>query len=430
MPGWLKSTIQNRNWVFGGFSSSYFYKELIEYPEIDYVLRGDSTEEPFCHLMDCIRANKEPAAVPNLVWKDFAGKIKENPFTNIPADISDVMIKNYDGVIRSVFRYRDLASYLPVSDWLRYPITAVLTCRGCNHNCIICGGSATAFKTIHHRDKTVFRTPEIVVDNVARIARFSTGPIFILGDLLQNGDQYANRILDLLGEARIKNPLIFELFAPAPRDIMQRIGKVAPKFTLEISPESHDPAIRKVIGRNYSNEALEQTIADAFEAGCARMDVFFMTGLSGQTTQSVMDTVDYCGQQLEKFKGDKRLHHFIAPIAPFLDPGSLAYEYPERYGYKVFFRKLEDYRKAILSPSWKYSLNYETRWMTRDEIANSAYEAIRGLVRLKAKYGIITQELAEVGVKRLDEAQAMMRRIDEIMAGNNPEEELQLLNRK
>ena len=33
--------------IFGGFSSSYFYKELLQYPEVDYVLRGDSTEEPF-----------------------------------------------------------------------------------------------------------------------------------------------------------------------------------------------------------------------------------------------------------------------------------------------------------------------------------------------------------------------------------------------
>ncbi len=41
--------------IFGGFSSSYFYKELMQYPEIDYVLRGDSTEEPFRQLMDCLR---------------------------------------------------------------------------------------------------------------------------------------------------------------------------------------------------------------------------------------------------------------------------------------------------------------------------------------------------------------------------------------
>ena len=420
--------------VFGGFSSSYFFKELIQYPEIDYVIRGDSTEEAFRQLMDCLlKAKAELKTVPNLVWKDppeAGGNTRENSFTNIPTDLSNVMIKHYDGVIRSVFRYRDLTSYIPFSDWLRYPITAVLTCRGCTHNCIICGGSAAAFKLIHHRDKPVFRTPKMVVENVKRIERFSRGPIFVLGDLMQHGKDYANEILNLLEKDPVKNQLIFELFAPAPSAILHKMGKVAPKFCLEMSPESHDPEIRKIVGRNYSNEALEQTIADALAAGCGRLDIFFMTGLPRQTTQSVMDTVDYCSYQLEKFKGDKRLSHFIAPISPFLDPGSLAYEHPERYGYKVLFRKVEEFRQALISPSWKYSLNYETDWMTRHEIAESAYEAIHRLIRLKVKYGVISRELAQVGEKRIDDAQAMMHRIDEILAGNNQAEELAAIKAK
>jgi len=410
--------------VFGGFSSSYFYKELIEYPDIDYVIRGDSTEEPFRQLMDCITLKTEPVSVPNLVWKDVQSKARENPFTNIPTDLSNVMIKHYDGVIRSVFRHRDVTSHIPVRDWLRYPITAVLTCRGCNHSCIICGGSAAAFRHIHHRDKPAFRTPEMVFQNIKHIERFSHGPIFVLGDLLQNGEDYAERILSLLEKNPVKNQIIFELFAPAPKEILRKMAKAVPHFILEMSPESHDPEIRKIIGRNYSNEALEQTIADALEAGCSRLDVFFMTGLSGQTVQSVLDTVDYCAYQLEKFKGDKRLCHFIAPIAPFLDPGSLAYEHPERYGYKVLFNIVEDFRRALLAPSWKYSLNYETEWMTRHEIAESAYEAIRRLIHLKAKYGIISKELALMGEKRVDAAQSMMHRIDEILAGSNQEAEL------
>jgi hypothetical protein len=137
-----------------------------------------------------------------------------------------------------------------------------------------------------------------------------------------------------------------------------------------------------------------------------------------------MDTVDYCGYQLEKVGGDKRLNHFLAPISPFLDPGSIAFEHPERFGYKVLFRHVEDFRRAIISPSWKYSLNYETDWMNRDEIADSAYEAIRRLIRIKAKYGVVSKELAEVGIKRLDEGEAMMHRIDEILKGENPQQEL------
>ncbi|MFC1933040.1 TIGR04190 family B12-binding domain/radical SAM domain protein [Chloroflexota bacterium] len=410
--------------IFGGLSSSYFYKELFEYPEIDYVLRGDSTEEPFRQLMDCIKGGTEPGEVPNLVWRDSQGRIRENPFSHIPSDLSNVTVNYYDSVIRSVIRHRDLASYVPFKDWLRYPITAVLLCRGCNQNCVICGGSSFAFRNSYNREKPVFRSPESVARDVKQIGRFSNGPIFILGDPCQPGEDYAYELLHLLQKNRVKNQLILELFSPVSGDLLRQMSLSCPNFCLEISPESHDPEIRKILGRNYSNEALEQTLGDALDAGCGRLDVFFMIGLPKQTPQSVMDTVDYCGYLLEKFRGDKRLSLFIAPISPFLDPGSLGFEQPERYGYHVLFRTLEEHRQALLAPSWKYSLNYETEWMTRHQIAETAYEAILRLIRLKAKYGVIAKEMAEIGEKRIEAASEMMQHIDSILAGDNHQDEL------
>ena len=40
--------------VFGGLSSTYYHEELVEYPSVDYVLRGDSTEEPMEQLVDAL----------------------------------------------------------------------------------------------------------------------------------------------------------------------------------------------------------------------------------------------------------------------------------------------------------------------------------------------------------------------------------------
>ena len=408
--------------VFGGFSSSYYYKELLDYPEIDYVLRGDSTEEPFRQLMDCIANKRDPEAVPNLVWRDSQGGTHENPFSHVPTDLSDVMVNHYGNVVRSVIRYRDLVSYTPVKDWLRYPITATLTCRGCTHNCVICGGSATAFQRFYNREKPAFRSPESVVQDIKQISYFSNGPIFILGDLLQPGEDYASELLSLLQKNRVNNQFILELFSPASTDFLRQISVACPDFCLEISPESHDPEVRKVIGRHYSDRALEQTLSDALDAGCGRLDVFFMIGLPRQTPQSVMDTIDYCDYLLGRFKGDKRLSLFISPLAPFLDPGSLAFEQPERYGYRILFRTLEEHRQALVSPSWKYSLNYETKWMTRQQIVDTAYEAILRLNQLKAKYGIIPEQMAKAGEQRIKAAWEMAHRIDDILSRGNHEE--------
>jgi B12-binding domain/radical SAM domain protein len=420
----VKKHHPNSKVVFGGFSSTYFHEQLIEYPEIDFVIRGDSTEEPFRQLMDCIIKGGEPGTIPNLVWKDSGGAVKKNPFTNIPDDIDDVMVNHYGRVIRSVIRYRDLIGHIPVSDWLRYPITGVITCRGCNNNCVICGGSNAAFRCYHNRQKPVFRSPEAVVRDIRQIARFSRGPIFILGDMYQNGRGYASEVLRRLQEKKVKNQLMFEIFSPMSRDDLQQMSLAAPGFCLEISPESHDYNIRKKSGRNYPDKALEDMIGDALEAGCGRMDVFYMVGMPGQDSRSVMDTVDYCGYLMAKFKGTERLALFLSPLSPFLDPGSLGYEQPEKHGYRILFKNVEEYRQALEAPSWKYTLNYETEWMTRDEIVESTYEAILRLVRLKAKYGVIDDDLAEVGIRRIEEARAMMHRIDDVLAGDNIEAEL------
>ena len=408
--------------IFGGFSSTYFYKELLQYPEIDYVLRGDSTEEPFLQLMDCLKNKGKLEKIPNLAWKGSRGKIHENPFSHVPTDLNDVMVNHYGNVVRSVIKYRDLISYTPVKDWLRYPITAVLTCRGCTQNCVICGGSAAAFKECYNRQKPVFRSPEAVVRDVRQISRFSNGPIFILGDLRQAGEGYASRVLSLLQENRVENQFILELFYPASKDFLRRMSLACPGFCLEISPESHDPEIRKIIGRPYSSRELEQTLGDALDVGCRRLDVFFMIGLPKQTPQSVMDTIDYCDHLLGKFKGDKRLSLFISPLAPFLDPGSLGFEHPERYGYRTLFRRLEEYRQALISPSWKYSLNYETDWMTRQQIVDASYEAILRLNQLRVKYGVIPERLARISEQRLRAAWEMSRCIDDLLSQNDIEE--------
>ena len=408
--------------LFGGFSSSYYYTQLLEYPEIDYVLRGDSTEEPLRQLMDCVTGGKEPETVPNLVWRDSQGSVRENPFSHIPDDLSHVMVSHYSNIVRSAIRFRDLASYTPFKGWTDYPITAVLTCRGCTQNCAICGGSSAAFRKLFNRTKPAFRTPEAVARDIQQISKFSNGPAFILGDLDQAGKDYADKLFSLLQQNKVKNQLIFEIFNPAPREFLRQMSLSSPNFCLEMSPESHDPEVRKAEGRHYSNEDMEQTIADALDVGCSRLDIFFMIGVPKQTPQSVMETVEYCGYLWDKFKGDKRLYLFIAPLAPFLDPGSLAFEEPQKYGYRVLYHTVEEHRQALEQPAWKYSMNYETKWMTREQIVDTTYRAMIRLNSLKAKHGVISEQMAQAENHRLQAAQEILLRIDDMVSAGNLEE--------
>lgn len=415
--------------MLGGFSATYFHEELIRRPEVDLVVRGDSTEEPVLQLMRHLTGQPGAPAladIPNLTWREPDGTVHVNDLTYSPSDLDHVLI-DYSYVIRAVARYRDLASFVPFKGWLGYPITAALSVRGCTHNCRTCGGSAATFAALHKRFSPAYRAPEDLAQDIRNIARFSNGPVFILGDIRQPGAEYADRFLRAIHG--FQGPVIVELFDAADRPFIQRLAEAMPNWTLEISLESHSEEVRAAFGRPYKNAAIEDTMRYALEAGVRRLDIFFMIGLPGQDYHSVMDTVEYCGHLMRDLdRGAKRrLIPFISPLAPFLDPGSPVFEEPERYGYRLFAHTLEEHRQALVQPSWKYVLNYETKWLNRDQIVDSTYEAGLRLNRLKARYGLVNPAQAERTEARILKARRLIAQVDDILSIHDPERRTRLL---
>lgn len=382
--------------IFGGFSATYFYRELILYPEVDFIVRGDSTEEPVLKLMQRLKRKAPVEDVPNLSWKDGDGVVYHNPLSSVPSSLDDIPL-DYAYSVKSVIKYRGLSSLLPFPNWLDYPLTAVFTCRGCTMNCLSCGGSRFFFKNVCHRDKPAYRHPQLLAKDIKSIQRYLNGPIFIIGDIRQPGDDYAEELLQAMTDIGIKGPIVLELFGPASVEFFQKVKKAIPNFNIQMSPESHDEDIRRAFGKGWSNRDIENTIESALKSGCQRFDIFFMIGLPKQDYRSVLDTVAYARTVLQEFGGRGRLHPMISPLAPFIDPGSEVFEHPEAHGYRLFYRSLEEHRQALLRPSWKYMLNYETEWLSQDEIVAVTYEAGLGLNQIKADYGLITpQAMAQV----------------------------------
>ncbi|TET50815.1 MAG: radical SAM protein, partial [Anaerolineales bacterium] len=321
--------------VFGGFSSSYFHDELIRYPQVDYVLRGDSTEEPLRLLVELLTAADaaagvdadQLAAIPNLTWQNGSGKVRSNPLTEVPTSL-DHLEMDYRHLVRAVVRDLDFLDYVPFSHWIDYPAMAALTVRGCRFNCAHCGGSATSSRLLSGRSAPAYRSPERLAQDMRRMYDVSRGPAFLLGDIRQAGMDHARRFLRAIQPYPGQGML--EVFEPIDAGFAQELAEALPNFVIEFSPESHDPVVREALNKRFSNEEIEQTIEVCLAAGCRRFDLFFLSGLPKQTPESVLATVDYCAGLLERF-GDGRLIPFIGPLAPFLDPSSPIFENPEKY---------------------------------------------------------------------------------------------------
>jgi B12-binding domain/radical SAM domain protein len=393
----LKKHHPDKPVILGGLSATYYHEEIMrDYPFVDFVVCGDSTEEPLRLLMQAIKSGSGFEEVPNLVWRDGQGRVRANERSYKPENL-DYVDFDYAHFIKMAIKYRDPSGYIPFKYWLSYPVTAIFSVRGCNHNCGTCGGSISAFKTICERSHACFRSPELVAEDIKKIADYTGAPMIVLGDLLQAGREYSDRFLEAVRKHRIRNEICIEFFRPPAAEFLRKAADCIQTFNVEISPESHDINVRKTFGKDYNNKALEGMIETLIDVGCKRVDLFFMVGLPNQTYQSVMDTVSYCGELLEKFgTGENRgkVLPLIAPLAPFIDPGSVIFENPEKYGYRFFAKTLKEHRQAMLQPSWKFSLNYETKWMSRNEIVKATYDGALKLLAIKEQYGAVSRQTA------------------------------------
>ena len=399
--------------LMGGYSSTYFHEELVRYPQVDMVMRGDSTEIPLAELFAALKDGHSLAKVQNLTWKE-GGKVKTNPMTFVPEDLDFIEV-DYGWIIRSVIRHHDFEGHKPFRDWDRYPLTAAFTVRGCHQQCLVCGGSCSAMNHYLGRRRAAFRTPEKVAEDIFEIQTYLKAPTFVVGDLRAGGKTYASRFFKEAKRLGIDNPVVLELFVPAEEEFFKSAADSFSSYSIEFSPDSHSEAVRMALGRRFDTAAMEDSVVKALKNDCQRFDLFFMIGLPEQTRMSALESAEYSRRLYSLVGNDRRLFVYTSPLAPFLDPGSYAFENPDEAGYRLFARTLEEHRARLLSPSWKYVLSYETKWMSRDEIVETSYDAADILNKVRFDCGLIDEDELRFRTRRTDMARQLMMDIDRVV---------------
>ncbi len=402
--------------MLGGLSATYFHRELMGNGCVDFVMRGDTTEKAVLALMNELRSGEpDYSRVPNLVWKQAGKRAGEcddvvvNPVGPLPETLDDVNIPDYRYAVRSVFRYRNLLDVIPYRGWLQYPLTALLTVRGCTQDCLVCGGSRSAYGFNCARTQPTLRSPAKLADDIAFIQRFSRTPTFVIGDIRQGGPKYVEEFLERVAALKPRNELVFELFWKADGRFFQLLERHIPRYSLEITLESGDENLRKVNGKfACSNAEFLDTVKAALAHGCRKLDLFFMVGLPHQTPESALANIDFCEEIYQACGGDKRVCYFVAPLAPFLDPASRAFEHPECFGFRRLATTLEEHLRHLTAPSWEFILNYETEAMTREQIVKSTYASMAKMNDFKLRQGLVGTQMHRRIANEIDEALAWL----------------------
>jgi B12-binding domain/radical SAM domain protein len=372
--------------VLGGLTSTVFHEEIIRnYEFVDAVIRGEA-EKPFLLLMRALEGHKQLEGVPNLTFRDGGGEIRSEPLMEPSVDLDEFEFTRLDLIEpkRSILG----------PDWP--PHWTIPICRGCSHNCVACGGSAYSYRTYFGREQPAFRSPEKIAEDIQKLGDQGVQYVFLCQDPRMGGKEYWSRLLTTLQKEKIRPiHLSTDLFSPANEHYIKELSKIDAPVALTFSPESCVDSIRRAHGRNYTNRALFRTIKLCKKYGIP-IGIFSMIALANDTPKTIRETWDVWEQICEiAFRGRDiaPVYYVFGPMI-LLDPGSLAFDFPTRYGYRLIFKNLEDYINGMSLPSWHQWISYETKFLNRDLIAKLIIDSIEYSTNLREKYGVYSKAVA------------------------------------
>jgi clorobiocin biosynthesis protein CloN6 len=399
----LKKLHPHTKIIFGGISSTFYADELISYPFIDMVMRGYDTHIPMGQLMDALTSNHDLNTIPNLLWKDPSGQVHNNPLSYMPSTFSL-------GMDWSNIPEPAKGELLPIAELLSAQTT------GCTHHCRWCGGSSESFKKLYRTRHTVSKKDLAEIsyefETMKTLPHLEKYHYYTCSSY-NEPDSRMDFLLDLIAQSNLKS-VSYEQFYLTKDSMLKKMAQAPSNIVITLSPESHDIEISKLAGRGtYTMDEMESWIFRALDYGIHEINIWFFIGMPRQDKKSVHDTLRYCSKLLKKFQG-KNVVPLFCPLVPFLDPGSTFFSKPEQHGYKLFYHTLEEHRKGMTRASFINRINYETHWLSREEIVYSGYEAVRELFLMKGESGMMPGKFVQAAVDKIDDAREFLKVVHRI----------------
>ncbi|MEM0080135.1 MAG: radical SAM protein [Nitrososphaerota archaeon] len=393
--------------VLGGLTATIFYREILEELRfVDAVIRGEA-EKAFLDFLKSYENKNRITPTPNIAFRD-GDRIVEAP-----------MIKQSNSLDEFSFSRIDLLEpKMSIFTPGTTPHYSFSFCRGCIFNCVTCGGAAYTYRKYFNMPRLFFMSPEKVVEELRLFVEKGVRNIGLLQDIRMAGRKYWEKLFSLLRKEDLDfDRLTMDLFTPANEEYIRAIASTGKIVTLNISPESGSEKVRSVHGRNYTNKALIEMIKKCHENRIP-VTVFFMIGLAEESYETINETwalIDKLAQldaeALSRgiFKDIEQHVPVAGPIIGhmiLLDPGSLAYDKPGKYGYRVLFKGFRNYLEALLMPHWSQRINYETKYLSRNLIIELIYESIKQIINVRARYRLfspqeIFTQLLELNVDKI-----------------------------
>lgn len=409
--------------IMGGLTATCFHEEIIgKFDCVDAILRGEA-EKPLLQLLQAYEEKGRITATSNLTYRDDDGQVVVTPMMEPSQTLDDFEFTRFDLIEpkTSIFA-KDT-----VHRW------SLEVCRGCIYNCTICGGSAYSYKKYLGMKKPAFRSPSKIVTDIKRLNEQGIRFVGLFQDMRMAGKKYWKELVaTLIKEKPELERLSLDLLVPADEEFIREISRIGRKIIFHLCPDTGSDKVRRQLGRHYSNEAILETIRICHNY---RIPVtnFFSVGLAGESEKEMQETWDLWAK-LDQMDHEARLRgHYgdidenvpiggqiLGPIV--LDPGSMAFDSPEKHGFKLLYKTFEEYLNGLSQPSWHQWMNYETELYDKESIFEMIFQSTEFTIDQREKYGFFSSQEAYYERCKVEADRVIVKELDNIMNLENPGE--------
>jgi radical SAM superfamily enzyme YgiQ (UPF0313 family) len=352
----------------GGFTASYYHREILEdFPCLDAVIRGDA-EEPLLRLVEHWTKHKGALhKVPNLTWRSN-GRIVENEafYCATEADLNALrftnlaLLKNHETYVnyfghpfmwKKGFSKEENFHKLSIGS-KTFPLSIG---RGCPMTCTWCAGSALSQRFITRRTKPIYRSIDKILESIQEALSFGYETMYVVFDPYPDRQGFFIELFAKIREEKIQCEMVFECHGLPTKPFMDAFHATFPheESFLCISPETGSERLRRIHKHCfYSNEELLDCLQYLKELGVSA-EVFFTYGIPGETPDDLRQTIRLKRFIKRRFKNVR----CIRVLSIEMEPGSPWHMYPQKYGIVHDRQHFKDFYRAHSS---KYNQTYSS----------------------------------------------------------------------
>ncbi|MFX1297242.1 MAG: cobalamin-dependent protein, partial [Promethearchaeota archaeon] len=210
----IKKVNPNAKIVFGGYTATYFHKEILKYyKNVDGIIRGEG-EIPFLNYVQNVIRNRSLDSVPNLSYRDSSQYIKINPITYVASTIDNLNFTNIS-LIHNGEKYVEHSREI-----MAIPFNLAIG-RGCPFQCPFCGGGRQSQLILNKRKKVLLRSPEKIIEDLHNIFdSYKAGGVFFGHGTYPASFKYWKTLFKLIKKEKLDLSADLEIWRlPFPKEM-------------------------------------------------------------------------------------------------------------------------------------------------------------------------------------------------------------------